>query len=101
MRQWWTYGTRRPATAFGDLQSRGSGDHDQLCGKLLGGLRIGWIRASPRTIASLVQTWDSLDLGSPLLEQLACCWLLENDRCCRPGVEHVGNRQAICCMRLG
>lgn len=44
-----------------------------------GGLRIGWIRASSRTIASLVQVRDSLDLGSPLLEQLACCWLLENE----------------------
>ncbi|ELS1884126.1 PLP-dependent aminotransferase family protein [Raoultella ornithinolytica] len=45
-----------------------------------GGLRIGWIRASSRTIASLVQARDSLDLGTPLLEQLACSWLLENDR---------------------
>ena len=45
-----------------------------------GGLRIGWIRASARTIASLVQARDSLDLGTPLLEQLACSWLLENDR---------------------
>ncbi len=45
-----------------------------------GGLRIGWIRASSRTIASLVQARDSLDLGSPLLEQLACCWLLENEK---------------------
>ncbi len=44
-----------------------------------GGLRIGWIRASSRTIALLVQARDSLDLGSPLLEQLACCWLLENE----------------------
>ncbi|MGA6626209.1 PLP-dependent aminotransferase family protein [Klebsiella sp. K792] len=44
-----------------------------------GGLRIGWIRAFSRTIASLVQARDSLDLGSPLLEQLACCWLLENE----------------------
>lgn len=43
-----------------------------------GGLRIGWIRASARTIASLIQARDSLDLGTPLLEQLACSWLLEN-----------------------
>ncbi|MCG6523166.1 PLP-dependent aminotransferase family protein, partial [Vibrio parahaemolyticus] len=35
-----------------------------------GGLRIGWIRASARTIASLIQARDSLDLGTPLLEQL-------------------------------
>lgn len=45
-----------------------------------GGLRLGWIRASTRTIASLVQTRDTLDLGSPLLEQLATGWLLENAR---------------------
>ncbi|MGK0702033.1 PLP-dependent aminotransferase family protein [Yokenella regensburgei] len=43
-----------------------------------GGLRLGWIRASAGTIASLVQTRDTLDLGSPLLEQLAACWLLDN-----------------------
>ncbi len=47
-------------------------------GKASGGLRIGWIRASARTIASLIQARDSLDLGTPLLEQLACSWLLEN-----------------------
>lgn len=44
-----------------------------------GGLRLGWIRASSRTIAALVQTRDTLDLGSPLLEQLATCWLLDNE----------------------
>lgn len=44
-----------------------------------GGLRIGWIRASAPTIASLIQARDTLDLGTPLLEQLACCWLLENE----------------------
>jgi DNA-binding transcriptional MocR family regulator len=43
-----------------------------------GGLRLGWIRASSRTIASLIQTRDTLDLGSPLLEQLATCWLVDN-----------------------
>nr|WP_318382542.1 PLP-dependent aminotransferase family protein [uncultured Enterobacter sp.] len=43
-----------------------------------GGLRLGWIRASSRTIASLVQIRDTLDLGSPVLEQLATCWLMEN-----------------------
>lgn len=36
-----------------------------------GGLRLGWIRANSRTIASLIQIRDSLDLGSPILEQLA------------------------------
>ncbi|WP_039056204.1 PLP-dependent aminotransferase family protein [Enterobacter sp. Bisph1] len=43
-----------------------------------GGLRLGWIRAASRTIASLVQTRDTLELGSPLLEQLATLWLMEN-----------------------
>lgn len=49
-----------------------------------GGLRIGWIRAPARTIASLIQARDTLDLGSPLLEQLACCWLLENEQTLLP-----------------
>lgn len=43
-----------------------------------GGLRLGWVRASARTIAALMQTRDTLDLGSPLLEQLATQWLIEN-----------------------
>jgi len=43
-----------------------------------GGLRLGWIRASSRTIATLVQMRDTLDLGSPLLEQLATGWLMDN-----------------------
>lgn len=43
-----------------------------------GGLRLGWIRASTRTLSSLIQARDTLDLGTPLLEQLATGWLLEN-----------------------
>lgn len=43
-----------------------------------GGLRLGWIRAPARTIATLAQTRDTLDLGSPLLEQLATLWLIDN-----------------------
>ena len=43
-----------------------------------GGLRLGWIRASSRTISALAQARDTLDLGSPLLEQLATLWLIEN-----------------------
>ncbi|XTZ40585.1 PLP-dependent aminotransferase family protein [Salmonella enterica] len=45
-----------------------------------GGLRLGWIRASKRTIATLAQTRDTLDLGSPLLEQLATQWLMTNEQ---------------------
>ncbi|MCW2485357.1 PLP-dependent aminotransferase family protein [Candidatus Symbiopectobacterium sp. NZEC127] len=43
-----------------------------------GGLRLGWIRASARTIAALIQMRDTVDLGSPLLEQLACAELLQD-----------------------
>lgn len=50
-----------------------------------GGLRLGWIRAPARTIASLIQMRETLDLGSPLLEQLATCWLMENADSFLPG----------------
>lgn len=40
-----------------------------------GGLRLGWIRASSRTIASLMQVRGTMDLGTPLLEQLAALYL--------------------------
>ncbi|WP_312624721.1 PLP-dependent aminotransferase family protein [Scandinavium sp.] len=50
-----------------------------------GGLRLGWIRASTRTLASLVQARDTMDLGSPLLEQLATLWLLNNADSFLPG----------------
>lgn len=49
-----------------------------------GGLRLGWLRASSGTIAALIQTRDTLDLGSPLLEQLATCWLLDNENTLLP-----------------
>ena len=42
-----------------------------------GGLRVGWIRAPAATIAALVRARDALDLGTPLLEQLAVVRLLE------------------------
>ncbi|HHG8774467.1 TPA: PLP-dependent aminotransferase family protein [Raoultella planticola] len=62
-----------------------------------GGLRIGWIRASSRTIAALVQARDSLDLGSPLLEQLACRWLLDNEQALLPARrEMLAARRDMC-----
>lgn len=45
-----------------------------------GGLRIGWIRASEQTIAALKLARSSLDLGSPVLEQLAVTALLEGEQ---------------------
>lgn len=44
-----------------------------------GGLRLGWIRADVQTIQALVQRRASIDLGSPLLEQLAAAHLLDGD----------------------
>ncbi|MEU6082483.1 PLP-dependent aminotransferase family protein [Streptomyces sp. NPDC047108] len=40
------------------------------------GLRIGWVRAAPDVIRSLVAARAYADLGSPVLEQLAVTWLL-------------------------
>ena len=44
-----------------------------------GGLRIGWIRADVATIAALAAARASLDLGTPILEQLAAAALLADD----------------------
>lgn len=44
-----------------------------------GGLRIGWIRAETATIGALAAARASLDLGTPILEQLAAVALLGND----------------------
>ncbi|MEU6061723.1 PLP-dependent aminotransferase family protein [Streptomyces sp. NPDC047097] len=40
------------------------------------GLRIGWVRASPEVIRSLVAARAYADLGTPVLEQLAVTWLM-------------------------
>jgi DNA-binding transcriptional MocR family regulator len=41
-----------------------------------GGLRIGWIRAERSTLASIAARRPSVDLGTPILEQLAAARLL-------------------------
>lgn len=41
-----------------------------------GGLRVGWIRAPRSTVARLAQARTSLDLGTPVLEQLVAAELL-------------------------
>ncbi|WP_049570529.1 PLP-dependent aminotransferase family protein [Streptomyces sp. SBT349] len=43
---------------------------------LWAGMRIGWVRAAPEVIRGLVAARARADLGSPVLEQLALCWLL-------------------------
>jgi len=40
------------------------------------GLRIGWVRAAPDVIRSLVAARAYADLGTPVVEQLAVNWLL-------------------------
>ncbi|MFP3989989.1 PLP-dependent aminotransferase family protein [Streptomyces sp. E11-3] len=40
------------------------------------GMRIGWVRAAPDVIRSLVAARAYADLGTPVLEQLAVSWLL-------------------------
>lgn len=44
-----------------------------------GGLRLGWIRADVQTIQALAPRRASIDLGSPLLEQIAAIHLLANE----------------------
>ena len=44
-----------------------------------GGLRVGWIRAEPQIVMALANTRASLDLGTPILEQLAAAELLTDD----------------------
>ncbi|RFU84185.1 PLP-dependent aminotransferase family protein [Streptomyces triticagri] len=40
------------------------------------GMRIGWVRAAPDVIRSLVAARAYADMGTPVLEQLAVNWLL-------------------------
>ena len=44
-----------------------------------GGLRLGWIRADVQTIQALSIRRSSVDLGTPVLEQLAVVNLMENE----------------------
>src|SRR5205085_9483287 len=44
-----------------------------------GGLRLGWIRADAQTILALGPRRASIDLGTPLLEQLAAAHLLTHE----------------------
>ena len=43
-----------------------------------GGLRIGWIRAERGTLATIAAVRPSIDMGTPILEQLAAARLLGN-----------------------
>ncbi|WP_130796726.1 PLP-dependent aminotransferase family protein [Streptomyces otsuchiensis] len=43
------------------------------------GMRIGWVRAAPETVRSLVAARAYADLGSPVFEQLAVARLMNGD----------------------
>jgi len=43
-----------------------------------GGLRIGWIRAPESLVARILDARGSMDLGTPVLEQLVVCRLLRD-----------------------
>ncbi|MFE6777958.1 PLP-dependent aminotransferase family protein [Streptomyces sp. NPDC057702] len=43
-----------------------------------GGLRIGWVRATPEVIRTLVAARAHADLGTPVIDQLAVNWLFGN-----------------------
>lgn len=65
-----------------------------------GGLRLGWIRASSRTIASLIQIRDSLDLGSPILEQLAAINLFNEAENFQPQRREMLRQQRDACAQI-
>lgn len=44
-----------------------------------GGLRVGWIRADPQTIAALGRLRTTMDMASPVVEQLAAARLIDAD----------------------
>lgn len=43
-----------------------------------GGLRVGWIRADPQTIAALGRLRTTMDMASPVVEQLTAARLIES-----------------------
>lgn len=66
----------RPLSAFGSddrVISVGS-----LSKVFWGGLRVGWIRAAPALIAQMALDRSSIDLASPVVEQLAAVYLLNH-----------------------
>jgi len=45
-----------------------------------GGLRVGWLRADPAVVPVLARVLGQSQLSGPVLEQLAACHLLEQER---------------------
>jgi DNA-binding transcriptional MocR family regulator len=64
----------RPMAAFdrgGTVMTVGSASKS-----VWAGLRIGWVRSTPDVVRRLVSARAYLDLGSPVVDQLAVAWLL-------------------------
>ena len=61
-----------------------------------GGLRVGWIRADPDLIQRLSQARPGTDLGTPVVEQLACAELLaEIDQILPAALDDLRHRRAV------
>lgn len=43
-----------------------------------GGLRVGWIRANPTLLTKLIGIRSTVDLGTPVMDQLATAYLIEH-----------------------
>lgn len=95
---WYHQPPPRPVAAFPD--SEGVISLGSAAKSFWGGLRIGWIRASASLITSLIQIRDSLDLGSPLLSQLATGWLLDNSDQFLPQRRTLLKQHRDACLRL-
>ncbi|WP_448321541.1 aminotransferase class I/II-fold pyridoxal phosphate-dependent enzyme, partial [Streptomyces sp. CO7] len=63
------------------------------------GMRIGWVRAAPEIVRSLVAARAYADLGTPVLEQLAVAWLMDTgewaDAVAWRRAQARGNRDAL------
>ena len=69
-------GPRQPLAAYSPAVVTVGG-----LGKLAwGGLRVGWIRASRSLVTRLAQSRTSMDLGTPVFEQLVAVELLARER---------------------
>ncbi len=72
-------GVAPPPVALHDLDGRTVITLGSASKLFWGGLRVGWIRADPQTIASLGRIRTTQDMASPVLDQLAVAQLLDKD----------------------
>ncbi|MEJ7925981.1 PLP-dependent aminotransferase family protein [Sphingobium sp. AN641] len=70
-------GAAPPPVALHDPSGRGVITLGSASKIFWGGLRVGWIRADPQTIAALGRIRTTLDMASPVVDQLAVARLLD------------------------